>query len=92
MNSQQIYDIELNGISKAWSYVKIHLVLFIGSSNLEPLSQIWYLLSLSLGNQTKKKMAGSTVAKNNILQIYLTNFNKPSWESVTLWEQIYQNF
>ena len=28
-------------------------------------------------------MAGSTVAKNNILQIYLTNFNKPSWESVT---------
>jgi hypothetical protein len=40
MNSQQIYDIELNGISKAWSYVKIHLVLFIGSSNLEPLSQI----------------------------------------------------
>jgi hypothetical protein len=28
-------------------------------------------------------MAGSTVAKNNILQIYLTNFNTPSWESVT---------
>ena len=28
-------------------------------------------------------MAGSMVAKNNILQIYLTNFNKPSWESVT---------
>ena len=28
-------------------------------------------------------MAGSTVAKNDILQMYLTNFNKPSWDSVT---------
>ena len=28
-------------------------------------------------------MAGSTVAKNDILQINLTNLNKPSWESVT---------